>query len=88
MKRTQIYLTDEQVERVAAMASDRGTSKAEVIREILDESLGTSQSNAQAEDRLVLTATSGICRDYPDWPEWLADVRGPGADQRLSELGL
>lgn len=88
MRRTQIYLTDEQAERIAALASDRGKTKAEVIRGILDESLGTAAGGQEAEDRLVLAATSGLCRDYPDWPDWLAGVRGSGADRRLSDLGL
>lgn len=79
MRRTQIYLTDEQAERIAALASDRGTTKAEVIRDIIDESLGTAAGDQEAEDRLVLTSTSGACRNYPDWPDWLSGVRGPGS---------
>lgn len=88
MRRTQIYLTDEQAERIGAMASDRGTTKAEVIRSILDEALGLTSGDEAAEDRLVLEATAGVCRDYPDWPEWLERVRGAGADERLTRLGL
>ena len=88
MQRTQIYLTEQQVERIAAIAGDRGTTKAEVIRTILDEALGMAEGGVEAEDRLVLSATAGLCRDYPDWPEWLAGVRGAGADERLAELGL
>jgi predicted DNA-binding protein len=40
MHRTQIYLTDEQRERIGRMAEDRGVSRAEVIRGILDRELG------------------------------------------------
>jgi hypothetical protein len=36
----------------------------------------------------VVKATAGVMADYPDWPEWLASVRGKGADERLRGLGL
>jgi hypothetical protein len=87
MRRTQIYLTDEQSARIAQLADDRHASKAEVIRRILDEALGlVSDDNDGA--RAVIEATSGLCRDYPDWPEWLESVRGRTADERLTSLGL
>ena len=82
-----MYLTDEQRKRLAQRAKDAGTSEAAVIREILDEALGIEEGT----DELLaaLRATKGICKDYPDWPEWLRQVRGgKGADARLKELGL
>lgn len=87
MHRTQIYLTDEQVRRIADRAADQGVSKAEVIRQILDAELDPDTSDAA--DRAVILATAGICADYPDWPDWLAEVRPPGgAAARLESLGL
>jgi hypothetical protein len=87
MHRTQIYLTDEQERRIGALAKARGTSKAAVIRGILDASLDTG--DAEADARLAIAGTAGICADYPDWPEWLEQVRSEGgADARLSQLGL
>jgi len=87
MRRTQIYLTEEQDERIAGMAEARSVSKAEVIRQILDASLGSG--DAEADGRAAILATAGICRDYPDWPEWLDDIRSSkGADERLRSLGL
>jgi hypothetical protein len=87
MHRTQIYLTDDQERRIAALARARGSSKAAVIRGILDASLDTGDAGADA--RLAITATAGICADYPDRPEWLARVRSEGGvDPRLSSLGL
>lgn len=86
MRRTQIYLTEEQDEELKRLAVARHESKASVIRAILDRALGVD-SGAE-EDRAVLLATAGLCADYPDWPEWLDGVRGAGAADRLTELGL
>lgn len=86
MHRTQIYLTDEQRERIARMADDRGVSKAEVIRRILDRSLGIG---SDADERVeAVTATAGIMPGAADWPEWQHRIRGRSADERLRDLGL
>ncbi|MSO79403.1 MAG: ribbon-helix-helix protein, CopG family [Acidimicrobiia bacterium] len=86
MRRTQIYLTDEQRQRIARLAADGGLSQAAVIRRILDEALGVDNG---ARGRLAaVAATAGLLRDAPDWPEWLAGVRIRDADARLGVLGL
>ncbi len=82
-----MYLTDEQRKRLARRAKDAGVSEAEIVRQILDDALDID--NGKDELLAALEATAGICKDYPDWPEWLAQVRGgKGADARLKELGL
>lgn len=87
MRRTQIYLTEEQDQRIEAIARARGASKAAVIRGILD--AGLDLGSADADAALAISSTAGICADYPDWPEWLRDVRAAsGADGRLRQLGL
>lgn len=86
MKRTQIYITEQQDERLAALAADRQVSKAQLIREIIDQALDIDV--AEEEARAIIEETAGICADYPDWPEWLDRVRGDGADARLRSLGL
>jgi hypothetical protein len=86
MQRTQIYLTEEQDERLRRIAADRQISKAEAIREILDREFDADGS--AADDRAVLRATAGICSDYPDWPAWLEQVRSGSAADRLDSLGL
>ena len=86
MHRTQIYLTDDQQRRIAEVAAERKSSKAAVIRDILDRVLGDGDSGA--EDLAIIRSTSGICAGYPDWPEWLSSVRGRSADERLRSLGL
>jgi hypothetical protein len=86
MHRTQIYLSDEQRERIAQIANDRGISKAEVIRGMLDRELGiASDADVKAE---IFRETAGILKDAPGWEEWLHDARGRTADERLRDLGL
>lgn len=86
MKRTQIYITEEQDGRLAQLAADEQISKAEAIRRILDRALETGDPEAEA--RVVIEATAGICADYPAWPEWQRAVRGRPAAARLRAAGL
>lgn len=86
MRRTQIYITDEQERRIAEIAHDRHVPKAEVIRSILDAALGSG--DAEAEARSVIEATAGLLSDYPGWAEWQRSVRGRSANGRLESLGL
>ncbi|MCC6222037.1 MAG: ribbon-helix-helix protein, CopG family [Thermoleophilia bacterium] len=86
MKRTQIYISEEQDRRLAAMATEREISKAELIRQLLDRAL--EPGHAEAVARHVIQETRGVCADYPDWPEWLRSVRGRSADERLRAAGL
>lgn len=81
-----MYLTDAQRARLAARARAEGISEAEAVRRILDQALGLP---GDADARLAaVDETAGLLADAPDWPEWLRRVRGPGADERLRELGL
>ena len=74
MHRTEVYLTEEQRRRVAVRAADDGTSQAEVIRRILDRELGILRGGG--DQVAIVNATAGVLACHPDWPEWLADVRG------------
>ena len=86
MHRTQIYLSDEQRARIAQIATDRGISKAEVIRGMLDRELGIAgDADLKAE---LFRETAGILGDAQGAREWLRDVRGRSADERLRDLGL
>lgn len=86
MRRMQIYLTDEQRRLIARRASDEGVAQADVIRRILDVGLGIE---ARQDERLAaVRATAGVLVDYPDWPDWLAEVRGHGTAERMRRLGL
>ena len=86
MQHTQISLTTNPSQRVAEVARDLSIPTAEVVRRALDRVLGTGDT--EQEERAVIAATASILADDPDWPEWLAGVRGQNADERLRSLGL
>lgn len=86
MRRTQIYITEEQERLIAGQAADAGVPKAEVIRRILDKSLGLDGGGEHR--RRAILATAGLLPDAEDWPAWLERVRGSGADEGLRRLGL
>ncbi len=86
MKRTQVYIREDQAQRIAERAEERGVSQAEVIRQILDGAFDLG--DAEAEARAAILATAGILNDAPDWPEWQRSVRGRSASERLADLGL
>ena len=83
MKRTQVYITEDQDIRLAEVARERGISKAHALRWALDTALETG--NAEDEARAVIRATAGILVGYPDWPEWQRRVRGRTAVERLED---
>lgn len=85
MRRTQIYITEEQERQIECRARDAAVPKAEVIRRLLDQGLGLD--DGEEARRQAIRASAGTARDEVDWPEWLARVRGGGAAERLSRLG-
>ena len=86
MKRTQIYITDDQDNGLKQLTADEQISKAEAIRRILDRAL--ESGDPESEARAVIQSTAGICADYPAWPEWQSSVRGRTAAERLRAAGL
>jgi hypothetical protein len=74
MKRTQVYLTEEQDQRLARVAEARGTSRASALRWALDTALVTG--DAEKESRRVILATAGLLRDYPGGPSGSAGREG------------
>jgi len=86
MRRTQIYITEDQDQQLTKLAANREISKAEAIRQILARALDAS--DAEAEARALIESTAGLCAAYPDWPEWLRSVRGRTADERLQAAGM
>jgi hypothetical protein len=81
-----MYLTDDQRRKLASLAKSENVSEAEVVRRILDRALGVP--DARQQRLAAVHDTAGLLADAPDWPEWLADVRGRGTNRRLEELGL
>jgi hypothetical protein len=84
VRRTQIYITDEQERRIAVRAADAGVSKAQAIRRMLDQSLGID--DGAESRRRAIRATAGALPDADDWQAWLAGVRGSAAAERLARL--
>jgi len=81
-----MYLTDAQRARLAALAELEQISEAEVIRRILDQALELRDDTD--EKVAAIEGTAGVLPHAPDWPDWLAAVRGRGTSRRLRALGL
>jgi predicted transcriptional regulator len=66
--RTQVYLTDEQRERIDALADAQGITMAEIIRRALDNYL----AQVRPDPTDALTATYGAAPDatVPGRDEW------------------
>ncbi len=66
--RTQVYLTDEQRQRIDAMAEAEGVTMAEIVRRALDRYLDRQVPDPSA----ALAATFGAAPDaaVPDRDEW------------------
>jgi hypothetical protein len=74
--RTQVYLTQDQRDRIEELRARDGRTLAEVIRAALDEYLAThgqiAEEAQRAERQRVLDETFGIAPDfpYPDRSDW------------------
>ena len=75
MKRTNIYLDEEQTAALDRLATQEGVSRAEVIRQLLDRVLASSDESL-ASDLDAIEHSFGALRDV-DVP-----VRGPGGREQ------
>ncbi len=82
MERTNIYLTEEQQNRLGDRAKDEGVTKSEVIRRLLDEGLGISRRKARVDE--ALDASRGIWSDRTD--DEIAEVLAWRHEAPLSRL--
>jgi predicted DNA-binding protein len=80
--RTQVYLTQEQRDRIEELRSHDGRTLAEVIRTALDEYLAThgpaAEEARREKRRRVLDETFGVAPDFPypnrdDWDRFDGD---------------
>ena len=62
MKRTNIYLDEEQAASLDRLADQEGVSRAEIIRRLLDRAL-SGDDTSRAEDLAALTESFGSVRD-------------------------
>jgi len=72
MNRTNIYLTDEQRDRLDARARAAGMSRAELVRQVLDRSLN-GEPDGLAADVAAIEGSFGVLDE-----DWTPD-RGDGA---------
>ena len=79
MKRTNIYLDEGQSAALERVAHAQGISRAELIRQLIDRSIGTSEAADLDADLAAIRESFGIARDE--------DVSlGRGSDERSRHL--
>ena len=80
MRRTNIYLDDQQTASLDRLAEQEGVSRAELIRQLLNRALTNADEN-RAADLEAINDSFGALRDID------APARGPDArDQHLNRL--
>ncbi len=90
MRRTQIYLDEEQTARLDARAAAEGITRSTVIRRAVDEYLARDERDPAAWKARWVEAvreTVGIARYLPDGASYVEAVRAADAD-RLRELDV
>jgi predicted DNA-binding protein len=77
MKRTQIYLDEEQAEELARRAAIRGSTASKMIREAIDEYLAEPADAAErlTRYRAALDASFGIAPHLPDGATYVEELR-------------
>jgi hypothetical protein len=77
VKRTQIYLDEEQAERLSRRAALRGTTASKMIREAIDEYLAAPDDDAErlARYRAALDAAFGTAPYLPAGAAYVDEVR-------------
>lgn len=89
MRRTQIYLDDEQTARLDERAAAEGGTRSMVIRRAVDSYLSQEQHTAaewRAQWRKAVGETAGIAPRLGDGAEYVETLRRSDAE-RLSGLG-
>jgi hypothetical protein len=74
MKRTNIYLTEGQAAALDSLAGAQGTSRAEVIRELIDRALSGDVSADLDADLAAINESFGVLADEAGF-----HTRGPDA---------
>jgi hypothetical protein len=80
MRRTNIYLDERQTLTLDRLARERDSSRAEVIRQLLDRALGLNGDRVE-RDIAAIDSAFGAAADFPD-----VDRRAGTREDRLAEL--
>lgn len=83
MKRTQIYLTEEEKEAIEKLSDERGTTQSNIIREAIDEYIVKKKSETKKKSIMDF---AGIWKDKKDIPD-VREMR-EGWGKRMKRLGL
>lgn len=75
-RRLQLLLDEDRYQQVAALARDRGSSVAAVLREAIDRGLPSADRQRAAAARRILTAEPMPVPDAPELAEKLEELRG------------
>ena len=84
MKRTNIYLTDEQQRRIGQKARADAVTKAEIVRRLLNLALGVTNPTERRDE--AIEATFGLWADRSD--EEIEEVLSWRRADRFERLGL
>lgn len=89
MKRTQIYLAEEQTQRLDRWASTHGMTRSELIRDAVDQYLarqcGQDEAARLARFKQAVRETAGIAAHLPPGKQYIAQLR-EGDRRREEEL--
>ena len=69
MKRTQIYLTDDERRKLNALAAVTGKAQSQLIREAVD---GFLEEDGATRRKAVLNRAAGLWKDRHDLPDFIA----------------
>ncbi len=83
MKRTQIYLTEEEKKAIEKLSDERGTTQSNIIREAIDEYIAKKKDEPGKKSIMDF---AGIWKDKKDIPD-VREMR-EGWGRRMKRLGL
>ncbi len=87
MRRTQIYLTDEQGRTLERRRKATGRTISELIRGAIDAAYSRRRSMSTAERVRVARATAGAWKEFPETgAEYVERVRGSGRLARVHRI--
>ncbi len=87
MRRTQIYLDEQQTRELDERASTRGATRSELIREAVDSYLGTGEDESTRLLRFheAVQATAGVAPYLPAGDKYVEEIRAAGG-RKLTQL--